>query len=75
MTANVSPGTSAPNGGQLDRIDVEIIDGSQKSNVYLAKKNIKGETRLAVTTHEMAEVGVCFKHALEPGESSEHSLW
>jgi hypothetical protein len=38
VTANVSPGTSDPSGGQLDRIDVEIVDGSHKGNVYLAKK-------------------------------------
>jgi hypothetical protein len=38
VTANVSPGTSSPAGGQLDRIDVEIVDGSHKGNVYLAKK-------------------------------------
>jgi hypothetical protein len=38
VTANVSPGTSNPVGGQMDRIDVEIIDGSHKGNVYLAKK-------------------------------------
>ena len=31
-------------------------------------QNIKGETRLAITTHEMAEVGVCLKHTLEPCE-------
>ena len=30
------------------------------------EQNIKGETRLAITTHEMAEVGVCLKHTLEP---------
>ncbi|KAG7571192.1 hypothetical protein FFLO_00865 [Filobasidium floriforme] len=70
VTANVSPGTSSPAGGQLDRIDVEIVDGSHKGNVYLAKKNIKGETRLAITTHEMAEVGVCLRHTLEPSSSS-----
>lgn len=81
----------------MDRIDIDIVDGSHKGNVYLSKKvrpvsatgfatavlsrlivvlagvavgggkqNIKGETRLAITTHEMADVGVCLKHSLEP---------
>ncbi|WOO81053.1 Endoplasmic reticulum vesicle protein 25 [Vanrija pseudolonga] len=55
VTANVPdiPGT---------RVDVDIVDGSQNSNVYLSKKNIAGETRMAITTHESADVGVCLTH-------------
>jgi len=57
VTANVGPG-----GGQ--RVDIEIIDSSPERNVYLSKKDIKGETRLAVTAHIEGEVGVCFKNHL-----------
>lgn len=47
------------------RIDIEILDGSDKGNVYLSKRDIKGETRLAITTHESADVGVCVRNYLE----------
>ncbi|SPO26836.1 related to ERV25 - component of the COPII-coated vesicles [Ustilago trichophora] len=44
------------------RVDVEVVDGSKHNNVYLSKKNIKGETRLAINTHSHADLGVCFKN-------------
>ncbi|WWC69629.1 endoplasmic reticulum vesicle protein 25 [Kwoniella pini CBS 10737] len=47
------------------RVDIEILDGSERGNVYLNKKDIKGETRLAITTHESADVGVCIRNFLE----------
>ena len=50
------------------RIDIEIVDGSERGNVYLSKKSVKGETRLAVTTHENADVGVCFRNYLDYSE-------
>jgi len=59
VTANVGPG---PN----QRIDVEIIDSTSQRNVYLSKRDIKGETRLAVTAHADGEIGVCFKNHLAP---------
>lgn len=62
VTANVGPGIN-------QRVDVEIIDSSPRSNVYLAKKGIKGEARLAITTHSEGEVGVCFKNHVEGGTS------
>jgi len=62
VTANVSPGPS-------QRIDIDIIDSTPQRNVYLSKKDIKGETRLAVTAHAEGEVGVCFKNYLVPGPS------
>lgn len=49
------------------RVDIDIIDGSERGNVYLSKRDIKGETRLAITTHESADVGVCLKNHLEAG--------
>lgn len=60
VTANVGPG---PN----QRVDIEIVDSSPKKNVYLAKKNVKGEARLAITTHAEGEVGVCFRNYIEGG--------
>jgi hypothetical protein len=62
VTANVGPG---PN----QRVDIEIIDSSPQKNVYLHKKNINGETRLAITSHAEGEVGVCFKNHLDHGAS------
>ncbi|KAK4689958.1 p24 family protein delta-1, partial [Tremellales sp. Uapishka_1] len=62
VTANVPP---LP--GQ--RVDIEILDGSQRGNVYLSKKDIRGETRLAITTHESADVGVCVRNYLEGAAS------
>jgi len=49
------------------------VDSSPKKNVYLAKKNVKGEARLAITTHAEGEVGVCFKNFVEGDISYERS--
>lgn len=62
VTANVGPG-----GGQ--RVDVEIVDSSPQKNVYLSKRGINGETRLAITTHVDGEVGVCFRNYLDDCEA------
>ncbi|KAF8547031.1 hypothetical protein OG21DRAFT_1517680 [Imleria badia] len=59
VTANVPPGPS-------QRIDIDIIDSTPQRNVYLSKKDIKGETRLAVTAHAEGEIGVCLKNYLAP---------
>jgi len=58
VTANVGPGAN-------QRVDIEIIDSSPEKNVYLHKKNINGETRLAITAHAEGEVGVCFKNYID----------
>ncbi|KAF8342867.1 emp24/gp25L/p24 family/GOLD-domain-containing protein [Cantharellus anzutake] len=58
VTANVGPGKD-------QRVDVEIRE-REGGNVYLNKKNIRGETRLAVTAHRDDDVGVCFRNTLEP---------
>lgn len=64
------------------RVDIEILDESERGNVYLSKKvspqlvgvlpritadikDIRGETRLAITTHESADVGVCLTNHYE----------
>jgi hypothetical protein len=60
VTANVGPGAN-------QRVDIEILDSSPEKNVYLHKKNINGETRLAITSHAEGEVGVCFKNYIDPG--------
>ena len=57
---------SAPLQGTLQRLDMEIVDGSGSRNVYQHKKGIKGETRMAVTTHADADLGVCFMNKLDP---------
>jgi hypothetical protein len=59
VTANVGPGAH-------QRVDVEILDSTPHRNVYLSKRDIKGETRLAVTAHGEGEVGVCFRNYLSP---------
>ncbi|KAF7966668.1 hypothetical protein HWV62_37533 [Athelia sp. TMB] len=67
VTANVGAGA-----GQ--RVDVEIIDSSPQKNVYLSKRDIKAETRLAITAHTDGEVGVCFRNYLDnsaaPGDQA-----
>lgn len=62
VTANVAPGDN-------QRVDIEIIDSSPQRNVYLSKKALKAEARLAVTAHAEGEVGVCFRNYLESGKS------
>ncbi|KAK1226740.1 vesicle coat component [Marasmius sp. AFHP31] len=66
VTANVGA-------GDKQRVDVEIVDSSEQRNVYLNKRNITGETRLAVTSHSEGEMGVCFKNTVETGVSQEQS--
>jgi len=64
VTANVGPGAN-------QRVDIEIVDSSPTKNVYLSKKGIKSESRLAITTHSEGEVGVCFKNYVEGDVSYE----
>lgn len=63
VTSNVGPGAQ-------QRVDIDILDSSDRKNKYLSKKNINGETRLAVTAHAEGEVGVCFRNYLDKGEST-----
>lgn len=60
---------SAPLQGAMQRLDMEVVDGSGSRNIYQSKKGLKGETRMAVTTHADADLGVCFKNVLDPCES------
>jgi hypothetical protein len=64
VTANVEKLTVAadtPN----QRVDIEIVDSSPHKNVYLSKKNLVGESRLAVTSHAEGEIGVCLRNTLD----------
>ncbi|KAI0701057.1 emp24/gp25L/p24 family/GOLD-domain-containing protein [Cytidiella melzeri] len=66
VTANVGP-------GEGQRLDIEIVDSGPEKNVYLSKRNIKGESRFAITAHsEEGDVGVCFKNYLDIGEWTAH---
>ncbi|KAH8828752.1 emp24/gp25L/p24 family/GOLD-domain-containing protein [Flagelloscypha sp. PMI_526] len=65
VTANVGPGAN-------QRIDVEILDSSPDKNVYLHKKDLTGESRLAITAHAEGEVGVCFRNFLQNEKNLSH---
>jgi hypothetical protein len=58
VTANVGAG---PN----QRVDIEILDRGGHGNVYLSKRGIGGETRLAVSAHDDGDFGVCFRNYLD----------
>jgi len=58
VTANVAP-------GNFQTVDMSLVDGSDHKNVYLSKKNVKGETRLAITTHAEGDLGVCFTNRID----------
>lgn len=53
---------------------MEIIDGSNHRNIYQSKRNIQGETRMAITTHADADLGVCFTNTLDRGEHMDHTV-
>ncbi|GAA5851113.1 hypothetical protein JCM8547_004136 [Rhodosporidiobolus lusitaniae] len=68
---------SAPLAGTLQRLDMEVVDGSASRNTYQSKKGLKGETRMAITTHADADLGVCFRNVLDNSvpehQASQHS--
>ncbi|KWU43121.1 hypothetical protein RHOSPDRAFT_35382 [Rhodotorula sp. JG-1b] len=53
-------------GNNLQRLDMEVVDGSKSRNTYQSKRGLKGETRMAITTHADADLGVCFSNVLDP---------
>jgi len=79
VTINAVPSTSpdaltttAPaDSDRMQQLDIEIVDGSHHKNVYLHKKGIRGETRMAINTHSHADLGVCLKNTLSK-EVREH---
>jgi len=58
VTANIAKGNN-------QRIDMEVVDGSNHRNNYQSKRGINGETRMAITTHADADLGICFKNFLD----------
>jgi hypothetical protein len=68
VTANVGPGLN-------QRVDIEIVDSSPQKNIYLSKKGIKAESRLAITSHSEGEVGVCLRNYVEGGTFPSFHGW
>jgi len=64
---NVIPKGLSSSDENDQRVDVEIVDGSKHNNVYLSKKNLRKETRMAINTHSHADLGVCLKNTLRKG--------
>ncbi|KAG8948004.1 vesicle coat component, partial [Tulasnella sp. 419] len=58
--------TAVVGSGHNQRVDIEVVDSSSHRNVYLSKRDINGETRLAITAHADGDVGVCFKNHADP---------
>ncbi|CAK9781910.1 unnamed protein product [Cutaneotrichosporon oleaginosum] len=46
------------------RVDMSIVDGSEHGRIYQTKKDLNGETRVAFTTHDEADLGVCFSNLI-----------
>ncbi|KAF8679720.1 emp24/gp25L/p24 family/GOLD [Rhizoctonia solani] len=57
ITANLGP-------GENQRIDVDVVDRSEHQHMYLSKKGLKSETRVAITAHGEGDVGICFTNTL-----------
>jgi hypothetical protein len=62
ITINVSPLTDPRRGKIQSRVDLEVLDGSSHRNVYQSKRGLKGETRIAVTSHTSADIGICLSN-------------
>lgn len=73
VTINTAvPSDIAKHDSDEQRIDVEVVDGSKHNNIYLSKKNIKSETRMAINTHSHADLGVCVKNTQKKGSNLKH---
>lgn len=68
VTLNSGPSPDSSVGADGQQIDVEIVDASHHNNVYLDKKDVRGETRMAVNTHSHSDMGVCITNRLKPRE-------
>jgi hypothetical protein len=64
ITANLGP-------GENQRVDVDVVDKSEHQHMYLSKKGIKSETRVAITAHGEGDVGICFTNNLVGSEWKE----
>lgn len=79
VTINTGPIPDSTIDAEGQQVDVEIVDASQHNNVYLAKKNVKGEARMAINTHSNSDLGVCITNKLvvrryQMGEKSSRRL-
>lgn len=55
-------------------VDVKIVDRTHH-NIYLSKRHMEGETRLAINTHHNADLGVCLvNHSRRKGLVSDIEL-
>lgn len=58
-----------PHKGGQQRVSAKVMDKSHH-NIYLNKPNLVGETRLAISTHHSADLGVCLTNYGQDGLSS-----
>lgn len=69
VTVNPQKSDQSAHGQPDDQIiDVEVVDGSKHNNIYLSKRNLKAETRMAINTHSHADLGVCISNRARKGE-------
>ncbi|WFD00538.1 vesicle coat component [Malassezia yamatoensis] len=59
ISINIAP--RDPHTAAEQSIDVKVVDRTHH-NVYLSKKGLKDETRLAINTHHDADLGVCLSN-------------
>lgn len=69
VTVNSGPTPQSSVAADGQQVDVEIVDASHHNNVYLDKKDIRGETRMAINTHSQSDLGVCITNRLKKGKS------
>jgi hypothetical protein len=62
ITANLGP-------GENQRVDIEVVDRSEHRHMYLSKKGLRTETRVAITAHGEGDVGICFTNTLTGSKS------
>lgn len=67
VTVTSGPTPNSALSADDQQLDVEIVDASKHNNVYLDKKDIKGETRMAVNTHTHSDLGVCLTNRAKKG--------
>lgn len=65
VNLQIGPTPSSAVGVEGQQVDVEIVDASHHNNIYLDKRDIKGETRMAVNTHSHSDLGVCITNRLK----------
>lgn len=50
-------------------MDIDVVDRSEHQHMYLSKKDLRTETRVAITAHGEGDVGICFKNTLTGSKS------